>query len=315
MIDVARAVIDYKAAASRVYPCRANRASEAGHSCERYLVYCRTNWRDRPAPSGELMMLFAIGNDIEERALRDLKDAGFVIEEQQKAFEWKEYEITGHLDAILRHDDKPYPIEIKGLQPFDWEKLEVGPDGYFSIDTFLKSKKSWIKKYPAQLTLYLMGDARSETGLFYIVNKLTGAPKAGWFALDYEYAESIIKKLERVNEHVEAGTLPEQTDDISLCEYCDFLSLCLPEMRRSSLAIDGDPELAEKLDRYHELKPAKAEYEAIDRYLKERLDGVEKAICGDYMITGKRVDRKGYTVPESSYWSRKIARIDEGEPA
>jgi hypothetical protein len=54
--------------------------------------------------------------------------------------------------------------------------------------------------------------------------------------------------------------------------------------------------------------------------LKERLEGRDKLLIGDYYITGSWRKRTGYDVPkdikeqyktESQYWVRKIAKITE----
>lgn len=45
-------------------------------------------------------------------------------------------------------------------------------------------------------------------GAFYIKDKLTFAPKVIWVELDYDYAEALCQKLERVNAHVKAGISP-----------------------------------------------------------------------------------------------------------
>jgi len=48
--------------------------------------------------------------------------------------------------------------------------------------------------------------------------------------LDYEYAESLLQRAERINAHVESGTLPERIPfDEEVCPRCPFYHLCLPD--------------------------------------------------------------------------------------
>lgn len=299
--DLAAAVLESKRRKIRNYPQRWNRASEVGHPCERYLVLCRTNWQDRLLHGPELEFIFDGGRMIEDMAIRELQDAGFQIIEQQRAFEWPALELTGHLDAKVVWEGRAYPLEIKGLNHQDAERLNTLRD-------FLESPKPWIRKYPAQLTMYLL-NTNSELGAFYIKDKLTFVPKVVWVELDYDYAEELCKKLERVNTHVKSGTRPDPCDDPEVCRTCAFLHICLPEVKATAIEMPDDEELEAKLLRREELTAAKAEYEALDREIKKALEGKERAIVGDFLVTGKWVERKGYTVEPSRYWQSKIARL------
>jgi CRISPR/Cas system-associated exonuclease Cas4 (RecB family) len=315
MMDIAKKVIEYKHSKIKEYPRHVNRASDAGHPCERYLVLCRTNWQDKTLISVETQFIFDGGNMIEELAIKELRDAGVEVIEQQRAFEWKEIELTGHIDGkVLIPDEGIFPLEIKGLAGYGG--LEPDEKGYFHIQQFLKSSKSWVRKYAAQMTLYLMMDENEEEGIFYIKNKPTFYPISGRLRLDYDYAEQLVKKLERVNAHVKAGTLPDQIDDVEECQHCDFYHICLPEIRRDALEITTDPELQKQIDEWMALKPTVSEFKKLDDILKKKLTGTEKAIVGDYLITGKEIPRKGYTVEDTTYWQRKIVplvQVQEGD--
>jgi len=299
--DLITPVFEAKARKIRNYPAKANRASEAGHPCEKYLVLSRTRWQEKLLHDATTEFIFEGGRLIEDMAIRELQDAGFQIIEQQRAFEWPALELTGHLDAKVLHEGYAYPIEIKGLNHQDFEKVNT-------IDDFLNSSKIWLRKYPAQLTMYMLNH-NSEYGCFYIKDKLTYQPKAIWIELDYDYAEEICQKLERVNAHVKAGTLPAGVDDYDICQNCGFLHICLPEIKGQEMEFVDDPEFEQKLLRREELAPLKAEFEALDKEIKKVLDGKEKLCVGDFMITGKLVSRKGYTVSDLTYWQYKITRL------
>ncbi len=303
--DIVAAVYEAKRRSIRLYPQRTNRASECGHPCERYLVLARTRWQERVLHGPELELIFEGGRMIEEMALAQLREAGFEVTEQQRAFEWPALQLTGHLDCILRVGGEAYPVEIKGLSHYTWQSVN-------SVEDMLRSTQVWMRRYPAQLTMYLLNSGR-ERGLFYLVSKQTYAPKVIWVDLDYDYAESICQKLERVNAHVAAGTLPDPVEDYTCCQDCGFLHICLPEVKGQALEISDEPRLIELLERREALAPAKAEYEAVDKELKKLIEGREKLVAGDWLITGRWVERKGYTVPDSRYWLPKIVKLAPGQ--
>lgn len=299
--DLTGKVYEYKQSKIRVYPQHKNRASECGSSCERYLVLSRTRWQDRVPHGPELQFIFDGGNMIEDMAIRELSDAGFQIIEQQRAFEWPALQLTGHLDCKVLYDSKAYPVEIKGLQHHDFVKLNT-------IQDFHNSKKPWIRKYPAQLTMYMLNTGH-EIGAFYLKDKLNYQPKTIWVELDYDYAESICKKLERINAHIAKGTLPEEFDEPDACQMCGFLHVCLPEIKATAIEISEDENLISKLERRSELEEVFREYSALDREIKKAIEGKERAIIGDYLITGKWVERAGYAVSASRYWLPKIGKL------
>jgi CRISPR/Cas system-associated exonuclease Cas4 (RecB family) len=305
--DLVSAVYEAKRRQIRAYPQKSNRASECGHPCERYLVLSRTRWQEKVLHGPDLEFIFQGGRMIEDMARAELRDAGLEITEQQRAFEWPVLQLTGHLDCMVRIDGGVYPLEVKGLAHHSWQQIN-------SVQDMLNSPRTWMRKYPAQLTMYLLS-ANAERGLFYIKSKQSYAPKVIWLDLDYAYAETICKKLERVNAHVAAGTLPEAIDEPDVCEDCGFLAICLPEVKGRALEIVDNPRLIELLERREALAAARTEYETVDKELKDALKDREKLLVGDWLITGKEVQRRGYTVADSSYWQSKIARLVPGRPS
>lgn len=300
--NIVTAVIKSKEKGIKVSPQKTNRASSAGHPCLKYLIYSRTKWNERQPHDVFLQMIFEGGNFIEDMALREIQDAGFRVIEQQRSFEWQQFELTGHLDAKILHPEtnEPIPLEVKGLSPFEWEKLN-------SIEDFLQSKKHYIRGYVTQLSLYMLSPGNeSELGFFYIKNKLNYQPKVIWLHQDYTYAEDILKKLEKINKHIKDNTLPEGINDYDICNRCGFLHICLPEMIGKEIEIIDEVELEEAIVRYEELKPIVKEYKQLEEKWKEAVNEKEKVMIGDYLIIGKWIERKGYTVVDSKYWQSKI---------
>jgi len=314
--DITKLVYEAKEKERKIYPCHSNRASEMGHPCERYLVYNRLNWNDKIIPSVETQFIFDAGNIIEKLAKEDLEKAGFEIIEMHRPYEWKEYEITGYIDFMLRSKDGfEFPVEVKGLQNYDVQKLDC-------IEDFLGSRKIWLKKYPAQLTLYMLM-ANKEYGAFYIKSKPSMKPKHIWINIDYTFGEELLQKAQRVNICVKNKTYPERIEyEGYICDKCPYAHICLPEVKNVGAKLINSPELEEKLERREELKDSVEEYEAIDKEIKDAFREIPEAFVGkNWQIIGKwremnKIDtkalpeeiKKQYTITSKS-WITTIMKI------
>ncbi len=288
----------------KTYPQHVVRASEIGHPCERYLVYSITNWADRKPYDPGLQFVFEGGNAVEELALKDFTDAGFKVyrPEPDKAIMESRPRITGHIDFRIDFGEGvARTVEVKGLNVLEWEKLN-------SIEDFFASKKPWIKKYPAQLMTYLYIKAE-EFGYFYLKSIPRFKPKFIKVNLDFEYMESLLQKTERIEKHIATGTLPEQIGDPEICESCAFCHICLPAILREGLEFVDDNELLEMIERREQLDEAASEWEKLDKQIKEKLNKREKVCIGNYLIQGKWVERKGFTVKDSRYLKYSFSKI------
>jgi len=242
----------------------------------------------------------------EKEVIRVLVASGLNIAEQQRAFEWKEYQITGYIDLKLLLDSeqleflKPQrgvvPTEIKSMSPFVFDKVD-------DIEDMVKGKYPYLRRYPSQLNLYLLMDGK-EWGLFLLKNKVTGELKEVWMQLDYDLGESLLKKAEAINTHVANDTLPEPMPyDENTCKDCGYIHICLPDIKRDALQFTVDPDMESKIDHWFELDSARKEYADLDKYIKDSFRDKEKIIVGPYLITGKPIgDNKG--------WKTKIQRLE-----
>ena len=176
-----------------------NRASEIGHPCIRYLVYCRNNWQDRKLPDLNKILVFGEGNLQEEKVLKDLQDAGIRVWEQGLIFGdeefFKKHQISGRIDGKIEvTENKRLPLEIKSMSPFVFQSIN-------SISDMTKAKHHWLRKYPAQMCIYLLG-SNQEQGVFILKNKSSGKWKQIDAILDYQFAEELIKKSDLINEYI-----------------------------------------------------------------------------------------------------------------
>ena len=291
-----------KAEKIKIYPCNNLRASNLGHPCERYLYLLIKHWDEQKPHDVGLQNIFDLGNTLEAHTIENIKEAGFeIITPTLRSWKIEKPLITGREDIRIKDENgELLPVEIKGISPFEFDKLN-------SVEDFLKSKRPYIKGYPAQLQIYMLHFGK-EKGFFALTNKLTGETKFIEMPFDYDYAESLLQKAERIYKALEEETIPEACEDISVCENCSLAHIC-GECRRVPADIDLDEELDEMINRKNELAPLKKEYEQIDKEIKARVGEREKVITGQYLITRKSLVKKAFTVPESIQWRVSIKRL------
>lgn len=271
-----------------------NYAYNAGHPCERHLVYCRLNWQEKTLPELKTLLIFREGNLHEEAVIKLLMEAGIRTIETQRPFELPAIELRGRIDAQtdLNDDGQLYPTEIKSMNPFDWERIN-------GVEDIKNSSKPWIRSYVTQMQLYLLG-MNKEHGVFILKNKLTGQLKFIYCDLDYEYAESEWKKLERVNAHVKAGTYPDRITDRTICQYCDFKHICLPDEASEALKFEDSPEILELLEERDRLKDAAKSFEQVDEKLRQIWKVTEDGtylVGGKFQVQIKTQERTQYAIP------------------
>lgn len=294
----------FKAKADKItiYPCRNLRASNLGHPCERYLYLLIKHWDEQKPHDVGLQNIFDLGNTLEEHTINNIKEAGYeILTPTVRSWNIDKPYITGREDIRIKDENgELLPVEIKGLSPFEWEKLNT-------IEDFFKSKKAYIRGYPAQLQIYMLKFGK-EKGFFALTNKLTGETKFIEMDFDYEYAESLLQKAERIYKALETETPPEACEDISSCENCSLAHIC-GDCRRVPADIDLDEELDALINRKQELAAAKKEYEAVDKEIKAKVGEREKVITGQYLIERKSFVKKAYTIPESVQYRVNIKRL------
>lgn len=295
MKNLVEAILKKKAEKIGRYPCLSNRASSVGYfvpmlcGCLRRGVYERTSWQEKELHDAKTQLVFDEGNLQERAILRDLADAGIDIIEQQTPFEWKEHQITGHVDGKYVEDGIAFPIEVKSMSPFIFDTV-------YTIEDF--RKKPWTRAYLAQITLYMLMQ-NVDKAIFILKNKSSGELRQITVDLDYELGEACISACEGINSHIAASTLPDRISDLVTCRECPFKMVCLPGTDfGQELKIKDDPEFEKKIDRYLDLKPDELEcgkiWDGIKAQAKAEVGsaGVLNIMVGKYVLTGK-TDAKG----------------------
>lgn len=294
MKNIIDPVLEMKAGSIKRWPCHTNRASGIGYAvpmldgCLRRGVYERTHWQDREMHDVRVQLIFDEGNNQERQVLIDLAAAGVSIIEQQSAWTWEPYQLSGHIDGVYVEDGVSYPVEIKSMSPHIFNTVK-------SFDDF--KKKPWTRAYMAQITLYMLSK-NIDKGIFILKNKSTGELRQITVDLDYDLGEACISTAEQINEHVKNGTFPDRIDDRQKCKECPFKLVCLPEISfGEELKIKDDPILESRIDRYLELNETAKECDHIYDVIKSESkasaeNGSLNTMIGKYHLTGK-TDTRG----------------------
>lgn len=277
----------------KVYPCNNLRASNIGHPCERYLYLLIKHWDKQEPHDAGLQNIFDFGNSVEDYTIKKLKDAGLeIITPTLRSWKVENPLITGREDIRIKdpEDGQLYPAEIKGLSPYEWERLN-------SIEDFYSSKRHYVQGYPAQIMVYCW-KFEKEKGFFVLTNKLNGRIKIIEVPFDWDRADALLKKAERIYKALEdstGGYLPESCDNLSVCDGCSLRHICTAAHTRPETEIDGG-ELEEKIMRRMALSPYKREYETVNDEIKALMRGRACVLAGDFLVETKTIHKQEYTV-------------------
>lgn len=287
------------------YPCHVNRASGLGYSvpelegCLRKGVYERTAWDKKEYWPLEMLRIFEEGNRQEIHIMEDLAKAGYPVIEAQSSFQWKEYQITGHIDGkfIFETPDGPVsiPCEIKSMSPHVFDSIH-------NLDDF--KQYSWTRTYLVQITLYMLM-TNTDQAVFILKNKSTGQLKQINVLLDYELGEWALKAAEAINKHIEEETLPDQIENVEVCADCKFKTHCKPGGRFGpELRMEDDPQLESRIDAHlagkDQANDHKKNWDLAKTALKNTaLDqgGQLNVSLGKYLLTGK-ISKTGRFTPK-----------------
>jgi hypothetical protein len=197
-----------------------------GHPCLRYLVLCRTAGEKAERIDPTTLSLFREG-DVHERDVKALlAEMGFDIYGSQRSFPPNSYQISGHIDAAFAESWEGEAIEvgceIKSLNPSHWARI------HSARDLNDPSLPHWLREWYTQDCIYMfLSD--TEHWLFIIKNKITGDWRILPSEIDYEHTQACLDRAERVNRHVDDGSIPQPITDAAVCRRCKFYKrACYP---------------------------------------------------------------------------------------
>jgi len=291
---------------ARVTSYQSNRASEIGHPCLRYLVFSRTRWQEAQLPSLKKLLLFEEGQKQELQVLRDLQDAGIRVVQQQRPLYNEELNLIGHVDGMIEVGGELLPLEIKAVNPVSFDRIACFAD----LET---SRHHWERNWAFQLQAYILLSGKPGAVLL-LKNKLTGELKDLLLKREEKMLLAIEEKCHLINGYVRDEFVPDVPDHLEerICQDCRFNHICARDLERGASTVYWEEEeVIELLEERAKLRPLRDRYEEVDRRLKEIFEGVALAVCGDWVITGKWIDRKGYKVAPGRYWRMKILKTKE----
>jgi len=295
-----------------------NYASELGHPCQKHLVHCRVDWRERRAADIEGFWRMDEGESYERKAKARLMRIGYELTMSQSQFRWQEFRISGRVDGmspIRRALPPPFqnlqnvPAEVKSINPRYWDSTRT-------VEEIRQHRGWWIRGYPSQLNLYLLMAERP--GGFFILATFGKRPRILPMLVDWNLGERDLVMARKVNNHVAAGTYPAPIPyDKSICGMCGFNHLCKP-LRTTSVTVEitgpDEAELQAFIQFQDEFRDARTMYE---KY-KDKLIGDKKApgryyghtaFVSDIEIKSDNHHRKAFSVKETDFIVTSIERV------
>jgi hypothetical protein len=260
-------------------------ASTIGYPCERFIYHQLKNGADLRAHGIDTQIIFNEGNLHEKEVLMTLMGLGFKVVGlgDSRAYQLKNTirKISMKFDAYIQRDKRMFPVEVKSCSTYYF-------DDVWSEDDIKNSDRVWVRAWYNQMNLYLFGSNQTE-GLFVLKNRNNGKTREIPVSLDWDAADALIQKAERIDRAIADCTPPAQAEwSLGFCAGCRARPhLCAPDEIRKATTIWTDEEFISMLKRREYLKALVAEYNQIEKKLKVTCNGVDGVIAGDFIITGK----------------------------
>lgn len=261
--------------------------SDVGHECERFLVYKRTQG-EQAAPTNERAQGYFLSGRVHEEAARaELRAAGVVICDDEKSAQWDTGNTGGRIDGSIQ---VPGSRAVEDRVIFDLKRCNDRTFNAVRTWDDLTKQGPWMRKYQAQLVTYAAGLSEQlgrpcRRVMVLLVNVENFSYRPVEHTVTDDEIDAILAKLERVESHVQAGTLPDRVDvergwcwDREGRRMCAFAeSVCWPEKPKATPAkLVKDDQFAADVKRLLELKADKREHDQLDRRIKARLKSTEE---------------------------------------
>lgn len=293
---------------STISPRHSNRASELGDPCARRLYYNRVNWEESEPIDPELQAIFNEGNIHEPAVIRLLDDLGWRLYREQVSIQDRGLQITGRPEGLISAAGVEILAEVKSASPNTYNHCRDLDD--------LRFGANWIvRKWYAQLQTYLFLCAK-DAGLLIIKNKATGWIRMIAVPLDYEFAETLLKRAETVNAGIRDATPPPYITDTRSCAKCWWFGRhCNPPVDTGPAAavLTNDEDLEAERIYWSTIEQAGA-FEAAEKHLKSRAKATKQdlVLVGDSEMRVSSYDRKAYDVRASTITKVVIERQGDG---
>ena len=287
---------------------KSNYASLLGDICERRLVYWRTHGDKAIPPSDGLRALFASAKLLTPIFLdrvfnpfgRKQTPAWEVLEQERRPSDplFLKLRIGLKADGIRHVADaagrmRPYNlVEFKSINGNLFSRIE---------DRDSLGMTYWTAKYPDQVLLGMLGCEITEHPAWLVIfnRDCIYECKIIEIPFDEDRCERLLSRSERINKHVEEGTLPRQICRPDICQNCAFLPVCSPKLEADPedapviMKPGEDDELHKLLSDHVLLEDSRKEADAIKKKLKGRLVPGQTLVSGPIVVNWK-VHGKGW---------------------
>lgn len=275
--------------------------------CNRQMALEATKADQLPPFEVETLARFRRGND-RERDLINIQltrvgqyaDPQFTVQNQQESVILRDRRgrklISGKKEGNIVYKDKTVvPFELKS-----WDFNLTAR--MFAFEDLFWNK--WTRTGAYQLLTY-QTSKEEENGIF-ILDRPALPRLLPVSLMDHmDKMEEFMGKAEIVADHIEAGTLPDFTEDITLCKSCRLFGIvCQPPLNFGpGVKVETDEEFIAQVARMMDLEGRLSdkewtEYNSLEKKVKARLRGTEMAVIGDYVMVGKWGKLTKYEIPD-----------------
>lgn len=291
----------------RVTPQHTNRISAMDDPCLRRLYYRRRAWSHATPHPTSLLGVFETGNVLEpvisriasevgERSRPRWRIVGNQMPVNDKLF--RDYQISGTIDGILQVETPvDHPMNTPdAVQVTRWKNAAVldaktmSGNIYPRINSYNDlARYSWTRSYRGQLGLYALAFNLEHCTILATNKQNLYEMKFISWKIDYEYLEGLLQKAKTVNEAIEAREPPEGVNQPTVCECCQWLAYCCPDLvPTGNLKILDNDELEAILERMAELSEAAGEYRDLEKQRDYMLTKGQDIAVGRFLITWKQ---------------------------
>jgi hypothetical protein len=283
---------------------KGNRASEIGHECMTWHLLKRLR-SDLAKPKNlGMKKRFHIGTALERPNMRLLQDAGLDVMESQEPLDWATGNLSGHMDARIglpKIGPGDFPLEGKTAAPSTYRMIKKIYDTSRDWHDLLAHKFTYLRAYPAQLQAYELL-YNKEWGCWFFFEKASGDYFFWIVPLDYEYAETLVKRAEAIEALVKSGTIPaaNRCDECAGCDYADTYCFVGKDLGPGYDLLLSAEEIAmwePRIERALELKPFSQEHDDLMEEIKEAFKG-RITLIGKYLVRSKAYSTTSYKVPK-----------------
>lgn len=279
----------------RPAPRHTHRCSDVGHPCKRYLYYAIRHW-DKAAPvTTSLQSVFETGKLLEGHLEKQFNEAAQGCDPPGRIIGWQmanrdplleKYRISGTPDGFLQ-------LELDGkwvtVAVIDIKTANPNLFGRYDDLDDLECHR-WTSLYSTQVQMYAFAN-NLEMGLLAFSNKTSVWQwKLIPVPVDLAYVESVLRKCEEVNLHLDCSEPPKKLNQPFWCKECKFEAECCPALTAegSEQVINEDPDLEALVSTRQHLHPFAKDFTKVDKRLKSRLIKGQSVIFTNHMIQWKK---------------------------